>query len=98
MTENLDPASVAEPAPRRRRWWPSVLLAVLSLLLLLVGLAAGKGHENCCAIDCSAYPEVCEQRTREHHEYEQKAGITAFGAFVGSVAAMGYAIVRLGRW
>jgi hypothetical protein len=98
MTETPDPPAVPEPAPRRRRWWPSVLLAVLSLLLLLVGLAAGKGHENCCAIDCEAYPEVCERRAREHHEYEQRAGITAFGAFVGSVAAMGYAIVRLGRW
>lgn len=96
MTQTLDPPAAAEPSPRRRRWWPSLLLGVLSLLLLLVGLAAGKGHENCCAIDCSAYPEACERRAHEHHEYEQRAGITAFAAFVGATAAMGYAIVRLG--
>ncbi|HEX6374078.1 MAG TPA: hypothetical protein VF006_34440 [Longimicrobium sp.] len=95
MTQTLDSSPVHEPSPRRRRWWPSVLLTLLSLLLLLIGVGHSTYSHECCAIDCGSYPEACERRAREHHHAETTAGRTAFAGFVGSAIALGTAVVLL---
>jgi hypothetical protein len=97
MTQIIDPTSIPGPSPRRRRWWPSVLLTLLSLLLLLIGVVSSTYSHECCAIDCSAYPEACERRAREHHHAEQNAVRTAFAGFASSVIALGTAVVLLRR-
>lgn len=96
MTQTLDPPSVAEP-PRRRRWWASGLLSVLAVLLLMIGVGHSTDSHECCAIDCSAYPEACERRAREHRRDDRNARGTAFAGFAGSAILLGTAVVLLRR-
>ena len=92
-----EPTSVPEPSTRRRRWWPSALLGMLSLLLLASGLWLLTEPLVYDAIDCDAYPDVCEQNAREDRRQQERERNIAIVAFVGSAAAMGYAVRRLRR-
>jgi hypothetical protein len=69
---------------------------VLSLLQLAFGMWLLTEPLDYSAIDCEAYPEVCEQNAREDHREQERERNIAIVAFVGSAAAMAYAVLRLG--
>lgn len=74
-----------------------MLMTLLSVLLLLIGVVSSTYSHECCAIDCSSYPEACERHAREHHHAERNAVRMAFAGFASSAMALGTAVVLLRR-
>jgi hypothetical protein len=95
------PPSVPRPSMRRRRWWPSILLGMLSLLLLWAGGTLGGDTHNCCAIECRPGETACLQRelerAREHQRRRESARKTAMAVYAGSAVALGGAVLLLAR-
>jgi hypothetical protein len=73
----------------RRGCVPATLLGLVSVVALLVALNA----VGCCAIDCEAHPEKCEENRRT----QRNASVVLLGALAVSAGSLGGAVYVLRR-